>query len=73
MFNNENSFQIPIEYLKKKHKVLQNLKNDLELEKNVNPENKPIYHYVFNPNWGVRDHDLIHFINHDFNLISLWE
>jgi len=45
----EDTFQLPIEFLDKKKIIPENLKVDLELEKTVNNDTKPIYKYVFNP------------------------
>ena len=44
-----NKFQLPIEFLKNKLKILDNLKTDLELEKTMDPSNTPIYHFIFQP------------------------
>ena len=44
-----NKFQLPIEFLKNKLKILDNLKTDLELEKTIDPSNTPIYHFIFQP------------------------
>ena len=54
MLNKENffsrdKFELPIEFLEKKTKVLDNLKLDLELEKTIDNDIKPIYNYVFDP------------------------
>ena len=54
MLNKENffsrdKFELPIEFIKNKTLVLENLKTDLELEHTHNKETKPIYNYVFNP------------------------
>ena len=48
-FFSRDKFELPIEFLENKTKVLDNLKNDLELEKTIDKNIKPIYHYVFNP------------------------
>ena len=44
----EDTFQLPIEFLENKKEIPENLKIDLELEKTVNDDTKPIYEYVFN-------------------------
>jgi len=49
MQNKENVFELPIEFLKNKSSVLENLKNDLELVNTIDPSNQYIYNYVFNP------------------------
>ena len=49
MSNKEKSFLLPIEFLKNKSRVLENLKTDLELEKSVDTSNNPIYNYIFDP------------------------
>ena len=49
MSNKEKSFLLPIEFLKNKSRVLENLKTDLELEKSVDSSNNPIYNYIFDP------------------------
>ena len=43
----EDTFQLPIEFLDKKKIIPENLKVDLELEKTVNNDTKPIYKYVY--------------------------
>ena len=48
-FFSKNKFELPIEFLENKTKVLDNLKIDLELEKTIDNEIDPIYTYVFNP------------------------
>ena len=48
-FFSKNKFELPIEFLENKTKVLDNLKIDLELEKTIDNEIDPIYSYVFNP------------------------
>ena len=48
-FFSRDKFELPIEFIKDKTVVLENLKTDLELEKTHNKETKPIYNYVFNP------------------------
>ena len=45
----EDTFQLPIEFLENKKVIPENLKIDLELEKTINHDTKPIYEYVFNP------------------------
>ena len=49
IFFNDDTFKLPITFLKNKTMVLENLKRDLELVETVNPETKPMYEYVFNP------------------------
>lgn len=49
IFFNENTFKLPIAFLKNKTQVLENLKRDLELVETINPETKPMYEYIFNP------------------------
>ena len=48
-FFSRDKFELPIEFLENKTKVLDNLKNDLELEKTIDKNIKPVYKYVFNP------------------------
>ena len=48
-FFSRDKFELPIEFIENKTKVLENLKTDLELEKTHNQETKPIYDYVFKP------------------------
>ena len=48
-FFSRDKFELPIEFLENKTKVLDNLETDLELKKTIDPEIKPIYEYVFNP------------------------
>jgi len=48
-FFSKDKFELPIEFLENKTKVLDNLKIDLELEKTIDNEIDPIYTYVFNP------------------------
>ena len=48
-FFSKDKFELPIEFLENKTKVLDNLKNDLELEKTIDKNIKPVYQYVFNP------------------------
>ena len=49
MLKKENNFKLPIEYLKNKKLVSNDIKNDLELIKTINQDSKPIYNYLFNP------------------------
>ena len=49
MYNDYYNFKLPIEFLKNKFKILENLKTDLELEKTIDPSNISIYNYVFHP------------------------
>jgi hypothetical protein len=42
-------FKLPIEYIKDKREISNNIKTDLELQKNIENESKPIYNYIFNP------------------------
>ena len=49
MDNIFNDFKIPITYTKNKKKINDNLLSDLELINGID-DNKPIYHYIFNPN-----------------------
>lgn len=49
MLKKENIFKLPIEYLKNKKLVSNDIKNDLELVKTINQDSKPIYNYLFNP------------------------
>tara|TARA_B100001093_G_scaffold509447_2_gene573473 strand:+ start:15387 stop:17108 length:1722 start_codon:yes stop_codon:yes gene_type:complete len=48
-FFSRDKFELPIEFLENKTKVLDNLKEDLELETTIDKKIKPIYNYVFNP------------------------
>ena len=48
-FFSRDKFELPIEFIENKTKVLENLKTDLELEKTHNQETTPIYDYVFKP------------------------
>jgi len=48
-FFSRDKFELPIEFLENKTKVLDNLKEDLELETTIDKNIKPIYNYVFNP------------------------
>ena len=49
MFNKEKKFKLPIEYLKQKREISQEVKNDLELIKTVDKSNKPIYNILLAP------------------------
>ncbi len=49
MFFNDETFKLPIAFLKNKTLVLENLKRDLELVETVNDDTVPIYNYVFKP------------------------
>ena len=49
IFFNDDTFKLPISFLKNKTLVLENLKRDLELVETVNPETTPMYDYIFNP------------------------
>ena len=42
-------FKFPIEYIKKKNKISESLKVDLELLETTDPENKSMYELLFNP------------------------
>ena len=48
-FFSRDKFELPIEFLENKTNVLDNLKEDLELETTIDKNIKPIYNYVFNP------------------------
>jgi len=48
-FFSRDKFELPIEFLENKTKVLDNLKDDLELETAIDSKVKPVYDYVFNP------------------------
>ena len=49
MLNKENYFKLPIEFLKNKKEISNDIKNDLELIKTVNSDSKAVYKYLFNP------------------------
>ena len=49
LFFNDKTFKLPIEYLKSKSIITNNIKEDLELENSINDNIKPIYNYVFQP------------------------
>ena len=58
MFNEENCyqdncFQLPIEFLNNKHKLSDNLINDLELTETIHEDTKPVYDTVFNPSTEI--------------------
>ena len=48
-FFSRDKFELPVEFLENKTNVLDNLKEDLELETTIDKNIKPIYNYVFNP------------------------
>ena len=49
MLKKEKYFKLPIEYLKEKKEISNEIKSDLELVKTVNKETKPIYNILLNP------------------------
>ena len=48
-----NLFKLPIEYNEKTKKIFDNLKNDLELTKNIDPTKKSIYQHILNPSTNI--------------------
>ena len=48
-FFSDETFKLPIEYLKNKIEVSENIKTDLELVETISKDTRPIYHYTFNP------------------------
>ena len=54
-FYSRDKFELPIEFLENKTRVLDNLKQDLELETTIDSNIKPIYNYVFNPTTELGD------------------
>ncbi len=54
-FFSRDKFELPIEFLENKTKVLDNLKDDLELETTIDSNVKPVYNYVFNPTTELGD------------------
>ena len=48
-FFSDETFKLPIEYLKNKIEVSENIKTDLELVETISKDTHPIYHYTFNP------------------------
>lgn len=57
-FFSEETFKLPIEYLKNKKEISDNIKNDLELENTVLNENKSIYQYTFNPKTELGEYSI---------------
>ena len=49
-FFSNDTFKLPIEYIDNKYLVSQHIKDDLEIEKSRNNEQKPIYQILFKPN-----------------------
>jgi len=48
-FFSEDTFKLPIEFLKNKQIISNNIKNDLELINTISKDTKSIYDYTFNP------------------------
>ena len=48
-----NLFKLPIEYNEKTRTIFDNLKNDLELTKNIDPAKKSIYQHILNPSTNI--------------------
>ncbi|MAR51410.1 MAG: hypothetical protein CML42_09825 [Rhodobacteraceae bacterium] len=46
-------FKLPIEYNEKARKIFPNLKEDLELTKNIDPSKKSIYQHILNPQTNI--------------------
>ena len=51
------NFKLPIEYIKKKNKITESLKVDLELLETTDPNNKSMYELLLKPETEIgKDH-----------------